>query len=133
MRNSFGDIQKMYEDLRDEIKTLREENKSLRDEKKSLRDNNMWLRDEMRMMNGTITGTAIEPTNVNAVAEVPTNINSGDNELIGKKTMFIDAVVKYWYKYDYANVYQRYVDDPDVKISKNEKSVMSTLLELYLS
>ena len=39
--------------------------------------------------------------------------------------MSIDAVVKYWYQYDYANVYQRYVDDPDATISKNEKSVMS--------
>jgi len=42
----------------------------------------MWLRDEMRTMNGTITNTAIEPTNDNANAEVPTNINSGDNEFL---------------------------------------------------
>ena len=125
MRNSIGDIQKMYEDLRDDIKTLRDENKSLRDENKSLRDENRWLRDEMRMMNATITDTAIEPTNVHAVAEIPTNISSGDNELIKDKRMCIDAVVKYWYQYDYANVYQRYVDNPDAKISSSEKSVMS--------
>ena len=39
--------------------------------------------------------------------------------------MSIDALTKYWNQYDYANVYQRCVDDPDAKISKNEKSVMS--------
>ena len=39
--------------------------------------------------------------------------------------MSIDALIKYWNQYDYANVYQRCVDNPDAKISKNEKSVMS--------
>ena len=59
MSNSFRNIVKMYEDLCDEIKTLREESKSLREENRSLRDNNMWLRDEMRMMNGTMTSSAV--------------------------------------------------------------------------
>jgi len=59
MSTSSRDIEKVYEDLRDEIKSLREENKSLREENKSLRDNNMWLRDEMRMINGTMTNTTV--------------------------------------------------------------------------
>jgi len=118
MSTSFRNIEKMYEDLRDDNKSLREENKSFREESKSLRD-------EMRMMNGTTTNTAVEQTNANAITEVPTNIDRDDNELIGAKTMSIEAVVKHWYKYDYANVYQRYLDNPDAKISSNEKSVMS--------
>ena len=93
MSNSFRNIVRTYEDLRDEIKTMREGSKSLREENKSLRDNNMSLRDEMRMMNGTMTSTAVKPTNVKSVTEVPTDIDSDVNELIGTKKMSIEAVV----------------------------------------
>jgi len=57
------------------------------------------------MMNGTMTNTTVEPTNVTAVTEGCSNIDSDNNVLIETKTMSIESVVKHWYKYDCANVY----------------------------
>jgi len=121
-------------DLRDEIKSLREDNKTLRDDNKTLREDNKTLRednkslrDELKMRNIPTVEEANAATETEATeTEVRVSNNNVGNDLISsKKSMSIEAVVKYWYMYDYANVYQRYVDNPDAMITNNEKSVMS--------